>query len=95
VQEHEEEYLEKKAFVFETSKWEEEDSMWVKNKFGEPYKIVRLIFKKDKEEKKRNPRRLISIVKKTKSIGIDVESVFGLTAAMRILASDYVPENLK
>lgn len=95
MQEHEEEYIEKKAFVFESSKWEEEESMWVRNKFGEPYKVVRLIYKRDKEEKKKNPRRLISVVKKNKSIGIDIESTFGLTAAMRILSADYVPENLK
>lgn len=92
---HEEEYLSKMAYVFDSSKWVEEDSRWIKNKFGEPYKIVRLIYKKDQEDKVRVPRRLISIVKKNKSIGIDIESVFGLTAAMRILASDYVPENLK
>ena len=83
------------AYVFDSSNWTEEESKWIKNKFGEPYKVVRLIFTKDLEDKVKKPRRLISIVKKNKSIGIDIESTFGLTAAMRILADEYVPENLK
>jgi len=100
LQENESEYLEKqatvrKAFDPENTNWEEEESKYISNKFGEPYKIVRLIFKKDKEDKVKHPRRIISITKKNKSLGIDIESVFGLTAAMRLLADDFVSENLK
>ena len=95
MQENEQEYLAKKAFVQDKSNWEEEDQKWVKNKYGEPYKISRLIFKLDKKDGVKHPRRIISITKKNKSVGIDMESVFGLTAAMRLLANDYVSDNLK
>jgi len=95
VQEPEKEYLEKQAFVVGESNWESEDEKWIKNKYGEPYKISRLIHKLDKKDGKKKPRRLIAITKKTKSVGIDMESVFGLTAAMRLLANDYVPDELK
>lgn len=100
VQENEAEYLEKqstvrKAFDPENTNWFEEEEKWVSNKFGQPYKIVRLIYKKDKEDKVKKARRIISITKKNKSIGIDIESVFGLTAAMRLLANDYVSDDLK
>lgn len=95
MKENEQKYLEKKAYVQENSNWVEEDEKWVKNKFGEPYKVSRLIYKKDKEDKRQNPRRLIAISKKNKSVGIDMESVFGLTAAMRLLADDFVSDKLK
>lgn len=95
MQENEQNYLNKKAFHQDNSNWVEEDEKWVKNKFGEPYKVSRLIFKKDKEDNKKNPRRIISITKKNKSVGIDMESVFGLTAAMRILADEFVSTELK
>ena len=100
VQENEADYLEKqttvrKAFDPANTNWEEEEIIPVKNKFGEPYSVVRLVFKKDKLDKVKKARRLISITKKNKSIGIDIESVFGLTAAMRILANDFVPDELK
>lgn len=95
MKENESSYLEKKAFVQENSPWVEEEEKWVKNKFGEPYKVSRLVYKRDKEDGKKNPRRLISITKKNKSVGIDMESVFGLTAAMRILADEFVSEKLK
>ena len=95
MQENEEAYLKKKAYVQENSNWVVEDEKWVNNKFGEPYKVSRLIYKKDKEDKKKNPRRLIAITKKNKSVGIDVESVFGLTAAMRLLSEKYVSDSLK
>lgn len=93
--ENEQDYINKKAFVQENSNWEVEEEKWVKNKFGEPYKVSRLIFKLDKKDKKKNPRRIISITKKNKSVGIDMESVFGLTAAMRLLADEFVSEKLK
>jgi hypothetical protein len=95
LKEDEQNYLTKKAFVQDNSPWVEEEEKWVKNKFGEPYKVVRLIYKRDQEDKKQNPRRLISITKKNKSVGIDMESVFGLTAAMRLLADDFVSDRLK
>ena len=100
LQENESEYLEKqttvrKAFDPENTNWEVEEEKWVSNKFGEPYKIVRLIFKKDKIDNKKKARRIIAIGKKNKSVGIDIESVFGLTAAMRLLANDYVSDDLK
>lgn len=95
MQENEQDYLDKKAFLQDNSNWVEEDEKWVKNKFGEPYKVARLIFKKDKEDGRKNPRRIISITKKNKSVGIDMESVFGLTAAMRLLANDFVSNDLK
>jgi len=95
LQENEQEYLDKKAFVQEKSNWEPEDEKWVKNRFGEPYKISRLIYKLDKKDGVKHPRRIISITKKNKSVGIDMESVFGLTAAMRLLANDYVSAKLK
>jgi len=100
VHENEQAYLEKqltvrKAFDKDNTKWEVEEEKWISNKFGEPYKISRLIYKLDKKDGVRNPRRIISITKKNKSVGIDIESVFGLTAAMRLLANDYVSDKLK
>lgn len=100
MQENEQEYLQKqlgarKAFDKDNTNWEEEDEKWISNKFGEPYKVSRLIYKKDKKDNVKKPRRLISIAKKNKSVGIDIESVFGLTAAMRLLADPYVSDDLK
>ena len=95
MKENEQDYLTKKAFIQEKSAWESEKEMWVKNKFGEPYQVSRLIFRQDKKDGKKNPRRLIAIAKKNKSVGIDMQSVFGLTAAMRILADEFVSEDLK
>lgn len=95
MKENEQDYLTKKAFIQETSAWEMEKEMWVKNKFGEPYQVSRLIFKQDKKDGRKNPRRLIAIAKKNKSVGIDMQSVFGLTAAMRILADEFVSKDLK
>jgi len=95
MKENESQYIEKKAFMQENSPWIEEKEMWVKNKFGEPYKVSRLIYKKDQQDGRKCPRRIISITKKNKSVGIDMESVFGLTAAMRILADEFVSEKLK
>ena len=95
MQENEQDYLDKKAYIQENSNWEAEEEKWVKNKFGEPYKVSVLIYKLDKKDKRKNPRRLIAISKKNKSIGIDMESVFGLTAAMRMLADKYVSDKLK
>lgn len=94
MQENEKGYVEKKAFN-ENSNWESEDEKWLKDKHGQPIKVSRLIHKLDKKDGRKHPRRLIAITKKNKSIGIDMESVFGLTAQMRLLAEKYVPENLK
>jgi len=93
MRENEDSYLEKKAFVQETSNWEVEIEKFTKDKFGHMIKVSRLIHKEDK--KKQNPRRLIALGKKNKSIGVDMESVFGVTALMRLLAEPYVPKELK
>ncbi len=93
MQENEQEYLEKKAFKEDTSNWEVEEEKFTKDKFGHLIKVSRLIHKQDK--KKKNPRRLIAVGKKNKSIGIDMDSVFGLTAVMRLLAEPYVSKDLK
>ena len=100
MHENEQEYLEKqatarKAFDPENTNWESEEERWISNKFGEPYKVSRLIYKLDKKDNVKNARRIISITKKNKSVGIDIESVFGLTAAMRLLADKYVSDDLK
>lgn len=100
MRENEQDYLNKqttvrKAFDPENTNWEEEDSKWISNKFGEPYKVSRLIYKLDKKDNVKKPRRIISIAKKNKSVGIDIESVFGLTAAMRLLSDEYVSDDLK
>lgn len=91
--ENEQEYLKKKAFNEDNSNWESEEEVFITDKFGHQVKVTRLIHKKDKNIQR--PRRLIAISKKNKSIGIDMESVFGLTAQMRLLAEKYVPDKLK
>lgn len=93
--ENEQDYLKKKAFNADNSNWVEEESSFITDKFGNQVKVSRLIHKLDKKDKVKNARRLIAISKKNKSVGIDMESVFGLTAAMRLLAEKYVPEKLK
>lgn len=95
MDENEQQYLDKKAFVQDKSSWTEEENKWVTNKHGEPYKVSRLIYTKDRDDGSKNPRRIISIKKKNKSVGIDMDSVFGLTAAMRLLSVDYVSDKLK
>lgn len=93
--ENEQDYLKKKAFEKDNSNWEEEEFYFITDKFNNQVKISRLIHKLDKKNNVKHPRRLIAISKKNKSVGIDMESVFGLTAQMRLLAEKYVPDKLK
>jgi hypothetical protein len=93
VQENEKEYIDKKAFIQETSNWEVEEEQFTKDRFGHLIKVSRLIHKQDIGKGK--PRRLIAVGKKNKSIGIDMETVFGLTALMRLLSEKYVSQDLK
>ncbi len=91
--ENEQDYVKKKAFKEETSNWEVEEEKYIKDKFGHLIKVSRLIHKLDKKSNK--PRRLIAVGKKNKSIGIDMDTIFGVTAYMRLLAEPYVREDLK